>query len=165
MAKKSPTGSLQPAVPLAITPTSRPWTDDSYIYQLSLVLATATVSLRPRVFTFPSRLAENNSTQNESRNLKNRPTCCRFVRARPSAARAGADRGRCVAVCVRRVWRQLRRSGTCVGFRAVGRLGAVYIYQARCTAAAAAVEIKQRLDASRQGTVNHDELLASGRQG
>ena len=35
-------------MPLAITPTSRPWThtsDDSYFYQLSLVLATATVSL------------------------------------------------------------------------------------------------------------------------
>ena len=34
---------------LAITPTSRPWTytsDDSYFYQLSLVLATATVSLK-----------------------------------------------------------------------------------------------------------------------
>ena len=33
--------------PLAITPTFSPWThtsDDSYIYQLSLVLATATVS-------------------------------------------------------------------------------------------------------------------------
>ena len=47
MANKSPTGSLPPAVPLAITPTSRPWThtsDDSYFYQLSLVLATATVS-------------------------------------------------------------------------------------------------------------------------
>ena len=41
-------GSLPPAVPLAITPTFRPCThtsDDSYIYQLSLVLATATVSL------------------------------------------------------------------------------------------------------------------------
>ena len=39
--------SLPPAVPLAITPTFSPWTytsDDSYIYQLSLVLATATVS-------------------------------------------------------------------------------------------------------------------------
>ena len=45
--KKSSTGSLPPAVPLAITPTFSPWThtsDDSYIYQLSLVLATATVS-------------------------------------------------------------------------------------------------------------------------
>ena len=45
MAKKSPTGSLPPAVPLAITPTFRPWThtsDDSYFY--SLVVATATVS-------------------------------------------------------------------------------------------------------------------------
>ena len=44
--KKSPTGSL-PAVSLAITPTFRPWThtsDDSYMYQLSLVVATATVS-------------------------------------------------------------------------------------------------------------------------
>ena len=43
----SPTGSLPSAVPLAITPTFRPCThtsDDSYIYQLSLVLATATVS-------------------------------------------------------------------------------------------------------------------------
>ena len=47
-ANRSPTGSLPPAVPLAITPTSRPWThtsEDSYFYQLSLVLATATVSL------------------------------------------------------------------------------------------------------------------------
>ena len=43
----STTGSLPPAVPLAITPTFSPWThtsDDSYIYQLSLVLAAATVS-------------------------------------------------------------------------------------------------------------------------
>ena len=34
-------------MPLAITPTFRPWThtsDDSYMYQLSLVVATATVS-------------------------------------------------------------------------------------------------------------------------
>ena len=48
IAKKSPTGSLPPAVPLAITRTFRPWThtsDDSYIYQLSLVVATATESL------------------------------------------------------------------------------------------------------------------------
>ena len=49
IAKKSPTGTLPPAVLLAITPTLRPWThtsDDnwSYIYQLSLVVATATVS-------------------------------------------------------------------------------------------------------------------------
>ena len=47
IAKKSPTGSLPPAVTLAITRTFRPWThtsDDSYIYQLSLVVATATVS-------------------------------------------------------------------------------------------------------------------------
>ena len=46
--KKSPTGSLPPAVPLAITPTFRPWThtfDDSYMYQLSIVVATATVYL------------------------------------------------------------------------------------------------------------------------
>ena len=46
-AKKRTTGSLPSAVPLAITPTFGPWThtsDDSYIYQLSLVLATATVS-------------------------------------------------------------------------------------------------------------------------
>ena len=41
--------SLPPAVLLAITPTFRPWThtsDDSYIYQLSLVLATAIVSFK-----------------------------------------------------------------------------------------------------------------------
>ena len=47
IAKKSTTGSLPPAVPHAITPTFSPWTHtsaDSYIYQLSLVLATATVS-------------------------------------------------------------------------------------------------------------------------
>ena len=51
IAKKSTTGSLPPAVPLAITPTFSPWThtsDDSYIYQLSLVLATATVSFRKK---------------------------------------------------------------------------------------------------------------------
>ena len=45
IAKNCPTGSLPPAVPLAITPTFRPWTrtsDDSYMYQLSLVVATAT---------------------------------------------------------------------------------------------------------------------------
>ena len=39
--------ALPPAVPLAIPPTFSPWThtsDDNYIYQLSLVLATATVS-------------------------------------------------------------------------------------------------------------------------
>ena len=48
--QKSPTGSLAPAVPVAITPTFSPWThtsDDSYIYQLSLVLATAIVSSSP----------------------------------------------------------------------------------------------------------------------
>ena len=54
--KKSPTGSLPPAVPLAITRTFRPWThtsDDSYIYQLSLVVGTATVSfLLLRFFVF-----------------------------------------------------------------------------------------------------------------
>ena len=46
IAKKGTTGSLPPAVPLAITPTFSPWThtsDDGYIHQLSLVLATATV--------------------------------------------------------------------------------------------------------------------------
>ena len=45
--QKSTTGSLPPAVSLAITPTFSPWahtSDDSYIYQLSLVLATASVS-------------------------------------------------------------------------------------------------------------------------
>ena len=53
MAKKSPTGSLPPVVPLAITPTFRPWThtsDDSYFYQLSFVVATATVSFVMRPF-------------------------------------------------------------------------------------------------------------------
>ena len=47
IAKKSTTGSLPPAVPLVITPTFSPWTrtsDDSYFYQLSLILATATAS-------------------------------------------------------------------------------------------------------------------------
>ena len=50
IAKKSTTGSLPPAVPLVITPTFSQWThtsDDSYIYQLSLVLATAIVSFFP----------------------------------------------------------------------------------------------------------------------
>ena len=53
--QKSPTGSLAPAVPVAITPTFSPWThtsDDSYIYQLSLVLATATVFLSSFFFSF-----------------------------------------------------------------------------------------------------------------
>ena len=53
MAKKSPTGSLPPAVPLAITPTFRPWThtsDDSYFYQLSLVVAPATESFSRVLF-------------------------------------------------------------------------------------------------------------------
>ena len=52
IAKKSTTGSLPPAVPLAITPTFSPWThtsDDSYIYQLSLVLATAIVSFKRKI--------------------------------------------------------------------------------------------------------------------
>ena len=51
IAKKSTTGSLPPAVPLAITPTFSPSThtsDDSYIYQLSLVLVTATLSFLGR---------------------------------------------------------------------------------------------------------------------
>ena len=55
--QKSPTGSLPPAVPLAITPTFRPWThtsDDSYMYLLSLVVATATVSyLCPLTYARP----------------------------------------------------------------------------------------------------------------
>ena len=45
--KKSTTGSLPPAMPLAITTTFSPWThtsDDSYNYQLSLALGTSTVS-------------------------------------------------------------------------------------------------------------------------
>ena len=62
IANKSPTGSLPPAVPLAITPTFRPWThtsDDSYIYQLSVVVATATVLsqtllLNPSFSPYPS---------------------------------------------------------------------------------------------------------------
>ena len=48
MQKKRYIQRTPPPVPLAITPTFRPWThtsDDSYIYQLSLVVATATVSL------------------------------------------------------------------------------------------------------------------------
>ena len=96
----------------------------------------------------------------------------RIVRSRPSAARARADRGRCVAVRVRGVWRHLRPSGTAVGSPIVGRRGVVYNYQARlhrrCTAAAAAAaaaEIAQRLDAGRPGAVYHDELLTSQRRG
>ena len=60
--QKSPTGSLPPAVPLAVTPTFRPWThtsDDSYIYQLSLVVATATVSLSSRHSRFINLLEIN----------------------------------------------------------------------------------------------------------
>ena len=61
IAKKSTTGSLPPAVPLAITPTFSPWThtsDDSYIYQLSLVLATATGSFTCLVHREDSRPPE-----------------------------------------------------------------------------------------------------------
>ena len=57
--KKSTTGSLPPAVPLATTPTFSPWThtsDDSYIYQLSLVLATATVSFRNSLISIDRHL-------------------------------------------------------------------------------------------------------------
>ena len=58
--QKSPTGSLPSAVPLAITPTFRPCThtsDDSYIYQLSFVVATATVSfLSQTLLNFNSRI-------------------------------------------------------------------------------------------------------------
>ena len=59
IAKKSPTGSLPPAVPLAITRTFRPWThtsDDSYIYHLSIVVATATVSFIYTIFTITAVL-------------------------------------------------------------------------------------------------------------
>ena len=55
IAKNSTTGSLPPAVPLAITPTFSPWThtsDDIYIYQLSLVLATAIASFLARFSPF-----------------------------------------------------------------------------------------------------------------
>ena len=48
--------SYRLSVPLAITPTFRPWThtsDDSYIYQLSLVVATATVSFLSYFFSAP----------------------------------------------------------------------------------------------------------------
>ena len=65
MARKSPTGSLPPAVPLAITPTFRPWThtsDDSYFYQLSLVVATATVSFNDCVNPF-CQIKTNHNTR------------------------------------------------------------------------------------------------------
>ena len=58
--QKSPTGSLAPAVPVAITPTFSPWThtsDDSYIYQQSLVLATAIVSLLSVPLSVPTERA------------------------------------------------------------------------------------------------------------
>ena len=60
IAKKSTTGSLPPAVSLAITPTFSPWThtsDDSYIYQLSLVLATPIVSYNLDVIYWPRTLS------------------------------------------------------------------------------------------------------------
>ena len=66
IAKESPTGSLPPAVPLAITPTLRPWThtsDDSYIYQLSLVVATATVSFRFLISSLDCKKRENLSPE------------------------------------------------------------------------------------------------------
>ena len=48
-----------PPVPLAITPTFRPCThtsDDSYMYQLSLVVATATVSFLRDETTYSTQL-------------------------------------------------------------------------------------------------------------
>ena len=68
-------------MPLAITPTFSPWThtsDDSYIYQLSLVLATATVSLH--IFRVPSSVQQqllpcednnNNNNNNKINAYKN----------------------------------------------------------------------------------------------
>ena len=60
MQQKGPAGSLPPAVPLAITPMFRPCThtsDDSYIYQLSLVVATATVSFSSNFSNSSSAIA------------------------------------------------------------------------------------------------------------
>ena len=50
-------------MPLAITPTFSPWmhtSDDSYIYQLSLVLATATVSFSFQVDVSIGRISSSN---------------------------------------------------------------------------------------------------------
>ena len=77
IAKKSTTGSLPPAVPLAITPMFSPWThtsDDSYIYQLSLVLATATVSYEFSVerlvfLSFRGYLGEIESGKKKAKNF------------------------------------------------------------------------------------------------
>ena len=62
-------------MPLAITPTFTPWThtsDDSYIYQLSLVLATATVFLTYHTMfrVVPAAHAKPHAQQQIARDLE-----------------------------------------------------------------------------------------------
>ena len=88
IAKKSTTGSVPPAVPLAITPpTFSPWThtsDDSYIYQLSLVVATATVSFFI-FFTFGERHHTRTTHAPHTRSSwRNRPVVARLLSLRHS---------------------------------------------------------------------------------
>ena len=67
---KSPTGFLPPAVPLAMTHTNGPWThtsDDSYMYQLSLVVAIASISFTPCTIRYVIRYFSFNM-------LRRRPT-------------------------------------------------------------------------------------------
>ena len=96
IANKSTTGSLPPAVPLAITPTFSPWThtsDDSYIYQLSLVLATATVSLSP---------SRNPDAGSHSTPLPTTVRALLFHREKISAISSLVDSGRIVLTHARR---------------------------------------------------------------
>ena len=119
IAKKSTTGSFPPAVPLAITPTFSPWThtsDDSYIYRLSLVLATATVSFNLFVclcvyvcVTFVV------FTDCES--------CPRPIYTNPGSMEAGEyelTRGTCFLAC------RLELDARCCGFRGVLCVGRIF---------------------------------------
>ena len=86
--KRSPTCSLPPAVPLAIARRFRPWThtsDDSYIYQLSLVVATATVSFLPLCVCALTSVCRTPPTRNRFRRkhgCRGPSFCPRFTSAR-----------------------------------------------------------------------------------
>ena len=71
-------------MPLAITPTFSPWThtsDDSYIYQLSLVLATATVSFLAYLGLARSNiLGKNKNRKVPMQSFTVRPGVIRYVR-------------------------------------------------------------------------------------
>ena len=91
-ANKSPTSSLPPAVPLAITPTISPWThtsDDIYIYELSLVVAAATLS--SHFIVYITRKAQTAQTAHKQHRVRATTSWLqRYTRLSP-ASRAGTN--------------------------------------------------------------------------